>query len=91
MTNGAVIAAAAAERKRKALGGIICLEIDEFKKYAEKSGENLILYREPKTFSRKFKYITYYKGFLFYSTSKNKVNFIPQIEILKVKSIWIPD
>ena len=91
MSNGApIIIAAAIAHAIKASGTLVRIEQDEFFKIRRKSQNPLVLTCPGGRFSR-WEYLTSYKGFGFYTRSKMPLNLPSAIELVTVKSIWMPE
>ena len=95
MTNGATGAAAfgavgaAIANALKASGAIISVEPQEFLTILERA-ENPLVVHSPSGFLTKYKYLTSYKGLIFFSQSKDPLLIPASIELVAAKKIWIP-
>jgi len=95
MTNGAIGAGAGAAAAQaianaiKASGAIVRVEPFEFLNILSRIEEPLVVYSQG-GFLKSFKYITNYKGLIFYTKSKEPLNLTSDAEIMLAKSIWIP-
>ncbi|MBI5022526.1 MAG: hypothetical protein HZB59_13915 [Ignavibacteriales bacterium] len=91
MTNGAVIAAVIAEAEAiKASGAIVRIAEKDFQSIVTKSEKPLVLVSEFTFFGKHYKYLTGYKGFVFYTKSRTPLDFGSNVELMTAKSIWIP-
>ena len=96
MTNGAAAggavaaAAAAIANAIKATGAIISVESMDFMTILEKTDRPLVVCSESKFISRKYHYLTGYKGLIFYTKSITPLMLRPSAEIIHAKKIWIP-
>ena len=90
MTNGAAAGAAAAAQAIKASGAIVRVEPTDFMMILDKVDNPLLVYSESKFFSKKYHYLTAYKGLIFYTKSATPLMLRPSVEIIRAKSIWIP-
>ena len=89
MTNGAAAAAAMAQAI-KASGAIVRVEPTDFMMILDKVDNPLLVYSESKFLSKKYHYLTAYKGLIFYTKSATPLMLRPSVEIIRAKSIWIP-
>ena len=90
MTNGAVAAAVAAANAVKASGAIVRIESKDFQSIVTKNEKPLVIVSELKFFGTYFRYLTGYKGFIFYTKSKTPLDFSSNVELMTARSIWIP-
>ena len=92
---GAGAAAAAIANAIKASGAIVQVEPDDFQKIMAKSDAPLVVQvagSARKGFlSKKHKYLTAYKGLIFYTTSDSELRFDSDTEVVLAKKIWVPD
>jgi len=95
MTNGgagaaAAAAAAAIANAIKASGAIVNVKPNDFLAIAERADKPLIVIA-PKTFwSSGYKYLTSYKGLIFYTKSADHLMLPGHAEIIAAQKIWIP-
>ncbi|MBT7618444.1 MAG: hypothetical protein HN590_14265 [Calditrichaeota bacterium] len=92
---GAVSAVAAAHQARianaiKASGAIIKVEPDEFEKILSKNQDALVVIAEGGFIGRDFRYLTTYKGLVFFTKSKTALLLDSRIEIIEAEKIWVP-
>jgi hypothetical protein len=93
MTNGAVAggaAAAAIAQAIKASGAIVRVEPADFMTILDKVENPLLVHSESKFFSKKYHYLTAYKGLMFYTKSLTPLMLRPSVELIRAKNIWIP-
>jgi len=91
MTNGGAAAAAAAIANAiKASGAIVSVESTDFTTILEKVDNPLVVCSESKFISKKYHYLTSYKGMIFYTKSVTPLMLRPSAEIIQAKKIWIP-
>ena len=91
-TAGATAAAsAAAHRAIKAAGAIVRVEPSDFSKILSKSETPLVVFAEGGIFKTHYRYLTGYKGFVFFTKSNSALQFPGITEIIHSKKIWIPD
>ena len=86
MTNGA---AAAIVEALKAMGPIICVEPQDFLAILEKAEKPLVV-QSPSGLLTKYKYLTSYKGFTFFTKSKEALLIPASVETITAKKIVIP-
>ncbi len=86
----AAAAAAAAAQARKASGAIVHVEPELFQEIVGKSRDGLVVFARGGFLSKKYYYLTTYKGLFFYASSKNELRFSGDTEVITVKSIWAP-
>ena len=90
MTNGAVLTAVIANAV-KASGAIVSIESKDFQYILTKSEKPLVIVSELKFFGTYYRYLTGYKGFVFYTKSRTPLDFGSNVELMTAKSIWIPN
>ena len=88
ITGGATGAVAAANAIR-AIGSIVIVEPNEFISILEKN-EKPITVHSPSSFMTKHKYITRYKGLVFFTKSGTELIIPSFVEIIEAKKILIP-
>jgi hypothetical protein len=91
--NGAIAAAASAiiAKAVKASGAIIRVEAGDFKEILNKAGKSLVIKAKGGFFKPNYQYLTSYKGFVFYTRTKDEMLFSGDVELINAKEIWIPD
>lgn len=89
-TTAAVAAAAAVQQAIKASGVIITLTPEDWLNIVNKQTEPLVVRSEIGFFTKRFAYLTSYKGLAFYTTSLNALILQPGTELIQAKTIWIP-
>jgi hypothetical protein len=87
---GAAAAAAAMANAVKAFGSIAKLEPSEFAKILAKSESPLVVTGMGGFFTKKYQYLTSYKGLFFFMESKVPVQLPLRAEIIAAKNIWMP-
>ena len=87
---GAAAAAIAMANAAKASGGIVTVAIEDFQTILRKSEKPLVVCAQGGFFSKQYKYLTSYKGLVFYSKSSVPLEFSPTIELVLARKIWIP-
>jgi len=96
MTNGAVIAggaAAAAEAANaiKASGAVVRMDPGDFETILRKMDSPLVVCAEGGVFSRKYHYLTSYKGLIFYTRTLTPLLLPPKVELIAARKIWVPE
>lgn len=86
---GAAAAAAAIANAIKASGAIIRVEPRDFINIVTRADDPLIVMTD-KSFWSGYKYLSSYKGLVFYTKSNEKLNLPGNAEIIAAKKIWIP-
>lgn len=86
---GAAVAAAIANAI-KASGAIVKVDPNDFRKIMEKIDEPLVVRAEGGFLSRKYQYLTAYKGLIFYTKSPSELPFRSDVEMILAEKIWIP-
>ena len=92
MSNGAAAGAAGAAaiaNAIKASGAIVQVEPLEFLNIVDRT-ENPLLVYSLAGFLKPYKYLTSYKGLIFFAKSKELMNIPTGVETILAKSIWIP-
>lgn len=101
MSNGGVAGGGAAgaaaahagviARATKASGAIVRLAPEQFQLIANKCDNPLIVTASGGVFKKHFKYLTGYKGLIFYTQSVTPLQFPYTAEIISAGKIWIPE
>jgi hypothetical protein len=89
MNNGAVVAAVIANAI-KASGAIVRIEENDFQSIVTKSEKPLVIVSEFTFFGKYYRYLTGYKGFVFYTKTRTPLDFGSNVELMTARSIWIP-
>ncbi len=87
---GAAAAAAAIAKAIKASGAIVRVEPSDFQKITAKTDAPLVVRAESGVWSKKYQYLTSYKGLFFYTKSPSELSFGGNAEMVLAKKIWIP-
>jgi len=92
MTGGANagIAAAAIANAIKASGAIVKVEPDDFQAIIDRAENPLVVIAEGWLFGTVYKYLTGYKGLVFFTKSKSHLRLSSSVEIVQARRIWIP-
>lgn len=96
MSNGAVAgagaaAAAAAFRAIKASGAIVQMEPSAFESILARTDSPLVVTAPGGFLGRKYKYLTAYRGLLFFTISANPLRLDSRCELIAAGKIWTPD
>jgi hypothetical protein len=97
MTNGAIAGGAAAvamaetARAIKASGAIVRVEPNDFETILRKAESPLVVQAEGGVFSRKYHYLTSYKGLIFYTRTQTPLLLPTKTELITARKIWIPE
>ncbi len=83
-------AAAAVANAIKASGAIVRVEPQDFLNIVGKVKEPLVVC-SPAGFLTQYKYLTAYKGLVFFTKSKEQLLIGASAEIINAKKIWIPE
>jgi hypothetical protein len=89
MSNGAVVAAAAANNAIKAMGAVVVVEPQIFLDILQRAEKPLVVH-SPAGFMTKYKYLTSYKGLVFFTKSKEALLLPASVEAITAKKIEIP-
>ena len=89
MSNGAVVAAAAANNAIKAMGAVVVVEPRVFLDILQRAEKPLVVH-SPAGFMTKYKYLTSYKGLVFFTKSKEALLLPASVEVITAKKIEIP-
>ena len=74
----------------KASGAIVHIEPQDFDAILRKSEAPLVVRSEGGFFSRKYHYLTSYKGLIFYTKTQTPLPLSPRVELVIARKIWIP-
>jgi hypothetical protein len=83
-------AAAAIANAIKASGAIVKVDPNDFRKIMGKMDAPLVVRAEGGFLSRKYQYLTAYKGLIFYTKSPSELPFGSGVEMILAEKIWIP-
>jgi hypothetical protein len=91
MSDGAAAAAAAQANAVKAFGGIITVDPALFTQLVNKADGSLVVTAETRfSWSRRHRYISGQRGLVFYTASKEPLQFFSRVEVLRAKKIQVP-
>lgn len=65
----------------------VCVKLEDFLNILSKSAEPLVIVTSEGYFTKIYKYVTAYKGFVFFTESLDKLEFGSNIEIIYAQSI----
>jgi hypothetical protein len=91
MSNAAITVALMQQNALKAMGSIVSVTPDDFRRVVSKNEDALVIFHYGGTFKKHYKYLTTYKGFTFYTKSDSKLSFNLPVEIVEADKISIPD
>ena len=83
-------AAAAIANAIKVSGAIVKVDPNDFRKIMGKMDAPLVVRAEGGFLSRKYQYLTAYKGLIFYTKSPSELPFGSGVEMILAEKIWIP-
>jgi hypothetical protein len=89
MTNGAAVAAAAIANAIKAMGPIVVVEPQVFLDILQRTEKPLVVH-SPAGLMTKYKYLTSYKGLVFFTKSKDALLIPASAETITAKKIELP-
>ena len=93
MSNGAVIAAAAAAQVAnaiKAFGAIVTVESGDFEAILKKAEAPLVVHAQGGVFSTRHQYLTSYKGLIFFTKTQTPLVLGANVELVEANKIYIP-
>ena len=82
--------AAAIANAIKASGVVVRVEPEDFAKILLKIEKPLIVYTQGGIFSTSHQYLTSYKGFAFFTRSREQIDLPRGVEVVIANKIWIP-
>lgn len=74
----------------KASGAIVQVDPQDFVNILRKVDKPLVVHAEGGLFSKSFRYLSSYKGLVFFTKSSEPIQFAPGAEVITAKKIWIP-
>jgi hypothetical protein len=87
---GAAAHAAIIANAIKATGAIVRVQADVFAGLLRRSEKPLVIYMQGGFFSTNHQYLTSYKGFVFYTKSREQIDLPKGAEVIVSDKIWIP-
>ena len=82
--------AAAIANAVKASGILVRLEPQDFQNVLRRVERALIVHAEGGLLSTSYQYLTSYKGLAFYTKSKTRLMLPHDAEVVRARSIWVP-
>jgi hypothetical protein len=83
-------AAAAAINAIKASGAIVQVAPEDFQRLVMRLDDPLVVVNESSFFGTRYKYLTAYKGLVFYTKSREPLSVGGRAELIRAQRIWIP-
>ncbi len=87
-TEGAIAAAIA--QATKASGVLVRMEPEQFQQLLYRVPEPLVVVARGGAFSKKFQYLTSYRGLAFFTESREQLHLPGGAEVIAAKGIWVP-
>ena len=88
---GAAGAAAAINEAIKASGAIVQVEPQQFLSLLSKTESPLVVTAQSTFFRTRYKYLTSYKGLIFYTKSATPLELSMSVEVITAKKVSIPE
>lgn len=89
-SGGAAAAAAAIAQAIKASGAIVRVEPGDFNKILSRTSKPLVVIAKGGFFKSSYRYLTAYKGLMFFTKSPTELMLPGDVEIIAAREIWIP-
>jgi hypothetical protein len=83
-------AAAAIAMAIKASGVLVTVDPENFQAILNKTEKPLVICTTAGVFSKKFLYLTSYKGFAFFTKSAVPLDLSLKVEVVQANKIWVP-
>jgi hypothetical protein len=74
----------------KATAGLVRIDEVDFQSILNRVEDPIVVVAEGGFFSKSFKYLTSYRGFILYTQSKDPLHIPGRAEVLNASSIWLP-
>lgn len=74
----------------KAMGPIVKVDPDEFRKIINSADSSLVVFAKGGFLNTKSRYLTNYRGLYFFTSSPEKLDFPGKAEIVAARKIWVP-
>ena len=87
---GGAGAAAAIAQAIKASGAIVAVDPADFQSILDRADSPVVVCATGGFLSKKFQYLTSYKGLAFFTKSDMPLPLTSRVELVEAKSIWIP-
>jgi len=81
---------AAAIQAVKASGAIVRVDPDSFLRMIGKNEHPVVIVAEEKIFKTRYKYLTSYGGFVFFTKSSTPLTISGRAEVVAARKIWVP-
>jgi hypothetical protein len=95
MSNGAVVAVAAAQQAAanaiKASGAIVKVEPADFEAILKKIETPLVVVAQGGIFTTWYHYLTAYRGLIFYAKTQTPLVLSGKVEVIAARKIWVPE
>ncbi len=88
---GAAAAAAALANAVKASGAIVKLEPRDFTQILNRTENALVVFAKGGFWSKKLRYLTAYRGFIFYTKTDAPLQLPAGADVILAKKIWVPE
>jgi hypothetical protein len=73
----------------RAAGAIVRVEARDFERIVRNAREALVIRAPPSAFSRKYHYMSY-RGFVFYTRTREQLQFASGVEVIEAKTVYAP-
>lgn len=90
MADSGAVAAAIIANAIKASGTVVRVEPETFMDLVRRSEKPLIIYSQSGLFTKNHQYLTSYKGFAFFTKSRDQIDLPRTVEVIIADKIWIP-
>lgn len=90
MPDSGAAAAAIIANAIKASGTVVRVEPETFVDLVRRSEKPLIIYSQSGLFTKSHQYLTSYKGFAFFTKSREQIDLPRTVEVIIADKIWIP-
>ena len=87
---GAAAVAAVIADAIKASGSVVRVEPDTFLGLVRRAEKPLIIYNRSGVFTKNHQYLTSYKGFVFFTKSREQIDLPRGVEVIVADKIWVP-
>jgi hypothetical protein len=86
----AAAAAAAIAQAIKASGAIVRVEPQDFARFVARQEAPLVVHARGGVFRKHYQYLTSYRGFVFFTKSREPLPLPGKVELVAAGSIWVP-
>jgi len=87
---GGAVAALAIANAKRASGVVVAVTPENFSAILARAENPLVVHATGGVFSTNYQYMTSYRGFAFYTKSRQPVQLPAGTELVRAESIWIP-